>query len=134
MESARRVLASSRRVVMQFFGNLGRGSVSGVGRLCAGSRAFSTRRRGCSMSRYARCSIRHDLIASDSRGPVHIMQLPSAYCVMPSVLESHQATQFTAADPGPSVTISAAEGLQIQRNRGQSEVVLFSDGLPQAYN
>ncbi len=56
------------------------------------SRAFSTRRWGCSMSRYARCSTRHDLIASDSRGPVHIMQLPSAYCVMPSILESHQAT------------------------------------------
>src|SRR5580704_330260 len=77
----------------------------------------------------------HDLIVSRARGPVHIMRRLSGYCVMPPGLESDQATQFTAADPGPSVTISTAlEDFQTQRNRGQSPVVLFSDGLPQAYN
>ena len=63
------------------------------------------------MLNVALCSmflVSHDLIVHHARGPVHIMRRASAYYVMPPILESHQATQFTAVDPGPSVTISTA--------------------------
>jgi hypothetical protein len=38
-----------------------------------------------------------DLILRHARGQLHIMESKSVDCVMSSILESHQATQFTAA-------------------------------------
>ena len=134
MESARRVLASSRRVVMQFFGILGGGGVSGVGRRVRKSRAFSTRRQGCSMSRYA------SMFQTARLNRERLAWAGSHYATTERVLRHAPGFGVPSSDPVHCSRPWAfgydfrTAGLQIQRNRGQSDVVLFSDGLPQAYN